>query len=167
MGLDMYLEASKYVSRHERSTNYQEPQVTSAEYAEVAKFFPTGADEFSDFAGAEVKLSVGYWRKANAIHNWFVTECAGGKDDCKPVYVSFDKLRELRATCEHLLSVKGMANETAEVQKLLPPTAGFFFGSTDIDEWFWNDIERTLKILNKAIPLSEDDGCSIIYQASW
>lgn len=167
MGLDMYLEATKYVSRYEKTTDYSVEPKVSAEYAEVTKFFPNGADKFGDFAGAELKITVGYWRKANAIHNWFVKECGKGIDECQPIYVGFEKLRELRTTCEFLIELKDAPNAKDKVLELLPPTSGFFFGSTEIDEFFWADIDRTLEILNKAIPLVEDEDCSIIYQASW
>jgi len=40
-----------------------------------------------------------YWRKANAIHKWFVDNLADGVDDCRPLWVSTDHLKELFLTC--------------------------------------------------------------------
>ena len=164
MGLDMYLEARKYVSKidSKATTDYENPVLT-ADYKTVSAFFPDWAGDDTGFAGAEVSMNIGYWRKANQVHQWFVDNCAEGEDDCKPVFVSADKLRELRATTEHLL-----ANRTdEEALKLLAPSQGFFFGTYEIDEWYWADLERTVKILDKAIRLAEDEDCSIYYQASW
>jgi hypothetical protein len=164
MGLDMYLEARKYVSKidSKATTDYDNPVLTE-DYKKVVAFFPDWATDLSGFAGAEVSVNIGYWRKANQIHNWFVENCADGEDDCKPVGVSADELRSLRATVEHLLDNRN----DSEALKLLAPASGFFFGSTDIDEWYWADLERTVEILNKAIRLEEDEDCQIIYQASW
>lgn len=164
MGLDMYLEARKYVSKidSKATTDYENPVLTE-DYKKVVAFFPDWATDLSGFAGAEVSVNIGYWRKANQIHNWFVNNCADGVDECQPVGVSADKLRGLRATVEHLLDNRN----DSEALKLLAPASGFFFGSTDIDEWYWADLERTKKILDKAIRLAEDEDCSIIYQASW
>jgi len=164
MGLDMYLEARKYVGKidSKATTDYENPVLTE-EYLRVSAFFPDYAGDDTGFAGAEVSMSIGYWRKANQIHNWFVSECGEGVDNCQPVYVSADKLRELRATTEHVL-----ANRTSEeALRLLAPASGFFFGSTEIDDWYWEDLKRTKKILDKAIRLAEDEDCSIYYQASW
>lgn len=164
MGLDMYLEARKYVSKidNKATTDYDNPVLTE-NYKMVLELFPENANEYSDFAGAEVSLNIGYWRKANAIHGWFVENCAAGVDECQPIHVNPDKLRELRAIAEHLLE-----NRTeAEARKHLAPAQGFFFGTYEIDEWYWNDLERTKKILDKAITLAEDNDCGIVYQASW
>lgn len=164
MGLDMYLEARKYVSKidSKATTDYDNPVLTE-DYKKVVAFFPDWATDLSGFAGAEVSVNIGYWRKANQIHNWFVNECANGVDECQPIGVNADKLRSLRATVEHLLENRN----DSEALKLLAPASGFFFGSTDIDEWYWADLERTVEILNKAIRLDEDENCQIIYQASW
>lgn len=164
MGLDMYLEARKYVSKidSKATTDYDNPVLTE-DYKKVVEFFPDWATDLSGFAGAEVSVNIGYWRKANQIHNWFVNECASGVDECQPIGVNADKLRSLRATVEHLLENR----DNSEALKLLAPASGFFFGSTDIDEWYWADLERTVEILNKAIRLDEDENCQIIYQASW
>ena len=164
MGLDMYLEARKYVSKFDYKADDNTP---TAEYAGVLGAFPVGSDEFGDFAGANVSITVGYWRKANQIHNWFVQECAGGEDDCRPISVDSDKLRTLRATIEFLLSIKDEPNAEEQARKLLAPAEGFFFGTYEIDEWYWNDLERTKNILDKAISLAEDEGLDITYQASW
>jgi hypothetical protein len=47
-----------------------------------------------------------YWRKANAIHGWFVRECASGVDECQPIFVPRHKLRELRNDCVQALADK-------------------------------------------------------------
>jgi hypothetical protein len=101
---------------------------------------------------------IGYWRKANQIHNWFVT-CAGGVDDCQPVYVHPEQLMDLKDRCEQVLATPVLA------AKLLPTEGGFFFGSTDYDEWYLNDLENTLEIIKLAG--NDFTGHDLIYRASW
>jgi len=48
----------------------------------------------------------------------------------------------------------------------LPPASGFFFGSTEMDEGYWQDIENTIEILKRAIE-AKNDGLYIYYQSSW
>jgi hypothetical protein len=66
-----------------------------------------------------------------------------------------------------LIDIKDLPTAGDEIEKLLPTQSGFFFGSTEIDEYYWHDLRRTLDILNKAIELEEEHDCSISYQASW
>ena len=161
MGLDMYLEARKHIS----ATNWQNGdfETKTEEYLAVSRLFPEGSDEFSSGNDAAIILPVGYWRKANAIHNWFVNKVQDGVDECQQAFVPDHKLRELRAIVQHVLASK----DAAEAQKHLPTAAGFFFGSTEIDEWYWADLERTEKILSNAIILAEEHDCAIYYQSSW
>lgn len=45
---------------------------------------------------------VGYWRKANHIHNWFVENVQDGEDDCRyHGEVTKEDLEELLVSCLH------------------------------------------------------------------
>jgi len=103
---------------------------------------------------------VAYWRKANAIHGWFMQ--LTDVDDCTPVHVSKNALIQLRDDCQKVLD-EG-TEETA--LELLPPTSGFFFGSTGIDEWYWQGIKETVTKLTEIINESVDDA-EFEYCASW
>jgi hypothetical protein len=166
MGLDMYLEARKYFSKVS-FTQISISETPLPDYQKIASLFPPNADEFGESTGATIDLTIGYWRKANQIHAWFVRECGGGVDECQRTPVRDGKLRELKVVIEFLLDIKDLPTAGDEIEKLLPTQSGFFFGSTEIDEYYWNDLRRTLDILNKAIELEEQYGCSIAYQASW
>lgn len=54
---------------------------------------------------------------------------------------------------------------------LLEPTPGFFFGSTDVDERYWDDLEFTKKELTRVLALhkkeKKDALCWFTYRASW
>jgi hypothetical protein len=83
-----------------------------------------------------------------------------GDDDCREVYVSSDDIRTLIATCEEVLKDRNI-----DIAKdLLPNTEGFFFGSQEYDEYYFEDIAQVLKDL-KAIDL--DRAVDFYYRASW
>jgi hypothetical protein len=91
MGLDMYLSRSYSKYRKDDGT------------------FSTNWDDYKiDMYGRSNRVTftemVGYWRKANHIHKWFVDNVQEGEDDCKEYYVSIEKLHELRDTCFDILS---------------------------------------------------------------
>ena len=117
--------------------------------------------DYSRTAFTSVKVEIGYWRKANAIHKYFVDKCADGKDDCEEVYVSQENFEELMSICNQLLESK----DTELAMKLLPTASGFFFGGVGYDEWYFKDLEHTRDILEKVLADKRD--FDYIYQASW
>jgi len=102
-----------------------------------------------------------YWRKANAIHHWFVENVQDGKDECQRSYVSVEQLQELLELVEEVLTDHSLAEEK------LPCVGGFFFGGTDYDEYYFKDLQDTKQILNDAIANSIANGGEFYYQASW
>jgi hypothetical protein len=161
MGLDMYLYARKSIAsiEWEPVTHNKKP---NADYTILASL--VGATDWmydpDDLAFASVSIQVGYWRKVNAIHNWFVEELADGKDECQPIYVPRSSLIDLKILCEEVLADHSKAGD------LLPTGSGFFFGSTEYDDWYFYGLEKTVKIVSKLI---EDvpEGWAFEYQASW
>lgn len=104
---------------------------------------------------------VGEWRKANHIHNWFITHCANGEDDCQDIYVGGEKLKELLKTCKQVIKSPEKAPE------LLPTQSGFFFGSTEYDESYFEDIRYTISVLESIIEEDPELNEIYIYSASW
>jgi len=157
MGLDQYLSARVYVSKSDYSRDEIKDNKTFKEITSLLE-----ADKFLDsngFAGMEISLPVGYWCKSNQVHNWFVENAQGGVDECQSAYVSREQLKELKELCEKVIAVPEMAEE------LLPRGAGFFFGSTNYDEYYFNDLNNTIKIINRCLGMPED--YSFSYQSSW
>ena len=153
MGLDMYLYAKKHISNYDF---YPTDKILNREIKEAL-----GLDHYvdKDETSLEVSLTVAYWRKANQIHAWFVRNCQYGNDDCQEYFVSRESLMELRDICNK-------AVETRDPHPL-PPQGGFFFGSTVIDEYFWDDIESTAKKLTEILDDKELKNYEFTYRASW
>lgn len=105
--------------------------------------------------------SVGYWRKANAIHKWFVNNVQDGEDDCGYYEVTKEQLEELLGICNTIKS------DPESASSLLPTQCGFFFGSTDYDEWYMQDIESTIEILTSVLKETDFDKQMIAYSSSW
>ena len=79
-----------------------------------------------------------YWRKANAIHNFF-TSIKDQHESCESIEVTKDMLGMLLDRCTMVLEDRSRADE------LLPTTSGFFFGSTEYDEWYFKKLEDTIR----------------------
>lgn len=109
-----------------------------------------------------------YWRKANAIHGWFVQNCQGGRDECQETEVSADDLAKLRDTVAAILTTDDPAARDALARETLPPKDGFFFGSTEIDEDYYQDLRDTHTALFNALnELEYGVDAYFYYQSSW
>jgi len=150
----MYLSAKKYYSGAEwRPAENRKEFQELMKKADVAKYMTT------DFPHIQLEVSVGYWRKANAIHQWFVDNCQGGEDDCRYAHVAREKMTELLALCQQVLLQPATADSN------LPTQSGFFFGSYEYDEYYFQDLKTTVKILTKALEMPTD--WEFYYHSSW
>lgn len=100
-----------------------------------------------------------YWRKANHIHKWFVDNVQDGCDNCAYYPVSNSDLKKLRDACNLVLS------NPKEAEEILPTQSGFFFGSTEYDEYYFYDCERTVLEIDRI--LNETDYDMMMYSSSW
>jgi len=138
-----------------------------------------------------ITQEMGYWRKFNALHGWFITNCANGVDECQEIHVPIEKIKDVLAVLHEVnnilnksaLAVKLVKNlngesyenvydREEEVRNVLPPTQGFFFGGIEIDEWFKESVEKSIKIFTEV--LEEEDIAQsygsyneFYYRASW
>jgi hypothetical protein len=151
MGLDMFLHKNIYVG-----ANYEHRNVTGTVDIKVdGQALPIPFNRIS-----EISLLACYWRKANAIHKWFVDNCQDGVDECQNTYVPVEKLKELLSLCERVKENHSLAGE------LLPTESGFFFGSTDYGTWYWEDIDYTIQALSEVL-LVDNMGGEYYYHSSW
>jgi hypothetical protein len=152
MGLDMYLSAKRYLYRD------GDESISDG----INELLGIPSDKSKRFHGAsfvakEISIEAMGWRKANAIHGWFVRRCQGGKDECQESYVSREQLQELVELCQEALDKPD--------HEVLEPTAGFFFGSYEKDEWYYQDLKNTIEGIERALELPKS--FEFYYQASW
>lgn len=165
MGLDMYL-----IKKKKEST------------------VPVSAMEYTEWTNNQLA----YWRKANQIHKWFVDNVQGGVDDCKYYQVKKENIEELRNICNTILEKaiikKGKVKsgdrltengwepiyEDGEViinkelcEELLPTVDGFFFGSQEYNNYYLEDIEKTVDILSDVLKTVDFENEEVYYTSSW
>jgi hypothetical protein len=107
----------------------------------------------------DASKEVAYWRKFNALHGWFVANIQNGVDDCGLYEVTKDTLHTLLDVLEEVHNLKNPAK--------LPPTSGFFFGSAEADDWYWSDVENTIKVISDLIDNTDWDKEQLYYFSSW
>lgn len=202
MGLDMYMKIGKRI-----------PGKTFEEIQEIEDNIYLGdnkelLEEYKDYI-VEIKYEnfentfyalseeVAYWRKANAIHNWFVCNVQNGNDDCGTYEVKKEQLEKLLDTCKKVLKnsvlVEGMIVNGYTVERdekgkliekenlvkdekiydstiakeLLPTIEGFFFGSTNYDQWYIEKLKETVEQVERILKDTDFDKYYITYTGSW
>jgi len=181
MGLDMYLTKRRYVKNWEHMKPEEKHQIVVKKNNKVI-------DE--DMPVQEIVYEAGYWRKANAIHKWFVDNTQDGEDsNGRDSWVSREQLEELLKLCRKVVKTavvkKGKVQNGSrstdkgwepimedgeyiendeEIAAILPAQDGFFFGSTNYDQWYLQSVKDTIEILERA--LKSDDG-DFYYTSSW
>ena len=184
MGLDMYLNKKTYV----QNWNHTKPE---HRYSITVLRGGLPVESIKPESIIYIEEQVAYWRKANAIHAWFVRECQDGVDECQTTYVSREKLEELLQDVTTVLAsaqtiegsihtgttwdAKGKHEDYEDgkviadptiAHNLLPTQPGFFFGGTDYDQYYIQDLTYTKATLEGI--LGEDDEIGeYYYNASW
>ena len=154
MGLDMYLSGKRYMSKYFDAED-------AGRIEKVNEVFGFEGQEDADYNAQEVTFRIGYWRKANQIHKWFVDNCQDGVDECQETYVDREQLKQLRDTCKEVLA------DPKKAPSLLPVASGFFFGSTEYDDWYKQDLEYTVERIDKILGDPALAKCDFYYQSSW
>ena len=184
MGLDMYLEKRTYVKNWEHMSSDELHKISIKQGGKVRK-------DIKIERISNIIEEVAYWRKANAIHKWFVDNVSGGSDDNgRDCYVSMEKLQELLKIVNLVIIgsvlVKGditngwtvgkggkkipiiekgkYIKDPTIAKKLLPSTEGFFFGSTDYDQYYYDDLVYTKETIEKLLKEGTGD---YYYSSSW
>ena len=183
MGLDMYLSKKTYVKKWSHQEKKDQFDVT----------IKKGGKKFTGINPERVSYiteEIAYWRKANQIHGWFVNNTEEIQQDVK-YYVTKEHLTNLLLDCKKVLELLNTLPKTTkkvvggwrdgkeylvdvevydnadEILDLLPPTQGFFFGSDTIDDYYKQDIEHTIKVLEEELSTNEDEYPDYEYYASW
>ena len=188
MGLDMYLYRSKKV-KGLTANDYSKVDNTISDVPKEAfksvresikgrtKEAYSQFDEVVKERGAystwlSIFEDIGYWRKANQIHTYFVQECQNGIDECQLTKVSKTKLNKLMSLCKQAIALKEVYLNDGIVQgkpleEILPTASGFFFGGTEFNEWYFEDIEETIETISKVLKETDFKTQTIFYRSSW
>jgi hypothetical protein len=155
MGLDMYLYKKTYVQNWSHFKEEEKHDITIYKGGKLRKDIKPERITY-------IIETVGYWRKFNALHKWFVDNCQNGVDDCKEYYVSKEKLKEL------LVNLNKVNIEKALGKELLPTESGFFFGDTEYSDYYYECVEDTISMLTELLKESDENSYSdFYYNSSW
>lgn len=164
MGLDMYLEKIDKIGDYTfeelmkfNNSIYDDEAILPEDIISAIKRTHQYGVEWKSISD-----EVGYWRKANQIHNWFVQNVQNGIDECEPHLVTKEKLEELLFGVTKVLALGETVGED-----IFPPSEGFFFGSAEYDSYYYEMVEHTKEVITKVLDTTDFDKEIIFYRSSW
>lgn len=193
MGLDMYLKKGKripkmpYEKYKQLNNEINDSKLLQLKYR---KYVQTCGEHIHWKA---LTKEVGYWRKANAIHKFFVDNVQKGYDDCDEYMVTKATLKNLLSICNRIKAQcklvpgkvivsysyndkgekvpnykDGLVIDKPEIPAVLLPTQdGFFFGNTEYNEYYMEDINYTIELIEKILEETDFRKYYITYTSSW
>lgn len=120
-----------------------------------------------------------YWRKFNALHGYIVDRYANGVDECQNIPLTIDNLKEIVGVLKETKEVLDGCEKEKDaydnevfvikdgVDLPLKPRSKFFFGSTNIDDWYYTDVKTTISSMMKLIDEFNPEDEVVFYRASW
>ena len=101
-----------------------------------------------------------YWRKFNALHKWFVNHVQDGIDECqKSRFLTKDDVESI------IYILKEIKKNPETASEMMPTSDGFFFGGTNYDTWFMQDVEESIPVFERL--LERVDRENFYYHSSW
>jgi hypothetical protein len=155
MGLDMY-----FSTRHATSKRVDRK---TGEEVTLDWGLPNASDvyEGSKTITTMIDTECGYFRKFNALHVYLVNHFGDDEDNCQPIYIAKSGVEQI------LANLKEIQEDHAKAQSIMPTQSGFFFGSTDYDEWYFAYIDEAITMFTDVLAVLEDEDDCLVYQASW
>jgi hypothetical protein len=158
MGLDMYLKRTNRTDHSIEELQTIDHDTLTPESPEASLFLPLRKYEFLNEIYT-IFHEVAYFRKFNALHNWFVSRVQGGVDECQLSEIDEETLIEL------IDDLRAVSN--GETVEDLEPVSGFFFGSTDKDEYYLQRINDALNTFEEILRVFDFKNHRLFYRASW
>lgn len=103
------------------------------------------------------RTEVAYFRKFNALIQWVDTHIKE-VGNCEDIQLNKEDLLKLLQTLTRL--------NPQNCQELFPTTEGFFFGSTEYDDYYWENITR-IQITVSQLLKKVDFIHTVVYFHAW
>ena len=111
---------------------------------------------FNDFERKVFMPEDAYFRKVNFLYRFFEDRL---DEECS--FVTYDDLEEIISRCKKVLKNHSLAEE------LLPSRDGFFFGSTEYDNYYFDDVKYVLRQMKKLLKRYNVEKDTIFVYFSW
>ena len=165
MGLSSFLYLVRqgyYDPRSSDNGNLEEKEIFDnlVKYSNLGNLLCLGEDDHRVF---EFRIKIAQWRKAYHIHQYFVENCAYGKNNNSPICTSLGSLRELKDRCEIVI------RNPEKAMEFLPSSPNHYCGF-GYDDYYFESLKFTVDVIDKILTEFDEEKhyqCWIQYEESW
>ena len=133
--------------------------------------YPEDLKTFSDYiygrnfksVQAVTQYQIGYFRKFNALHGYIVKTFANGIDNCQDIILYKEDVEQIKKVLDDVLK----ANTEEQAREILPIQSRFFFGETDYDEFYFQDVKDAAGLMQSFLDNFDFENYQLVYRASW
>ncbi|RAP49219.1 MAG: hypothetical protein BZ138_08055 [Methanosphaera sp. rholeuAM270] len=120
-----------------------------------------GLDQWINYITDDGDVHEFYYRKENWLRNWMEENTMlNSESNCEKIVIHPTQINELHQACEQVLDNHELADE------LLPTQCGFFYGSTDYDEWYFEGVELVKNHMEEIMNM-EENVLIVTYEDWW
>ena len=123
-------------------------------------FTPVPTEKFEEYFDEILKRyyghHVGYFRKVNCVYRYFE-----GKLTDETAWVTKEDCEDIINRCTAVLKTPSLASE------LMPTQSGCFFGSTEYDKYYFDDLKDVRKQFKSFIKYFKTDDDLVFIHMSW
>ena len=159
MGLDITFYKAKRLKDHETKERLEEIR------KELATEYLKSIDErnsklINELEDEKEKINpwdeVAYFRKVNFLIPFF-----GYEENCSNIEIDKYQVEDLIEACNEVLANHDKASF------LLPTQEGFFFGSTDYDDWYFDDVQNVKEKFEEILADFDRDEDILLMHCWW
>lgn len=105
---------------------------------------------------------VAYFRKVNFLLPYF-----GYEENCSEIVIDKCEVEELINDCKRVLAAEDTDEAESVADELLPTEEGFFFGNTDYDERYFNDVQGVMDKFTEILDTFDFDENELVMNCWW
>lgn len=142
---------------------YNDDELTSEVVVTVPKKTGYAGDYFN--MGKFESKNVAYFRKVNFLLPFF-----GYEENCSDIEIDKYQVEDLVNACQTILDTlktSGTQVATEVANEMLPTEGGFFFGSTEYDEWYFKDVEYVRNEFTRILETFDWENETLIMHCWW
>ena len=98
------------------------------------------------------------------MHSYILKTFANGVDDCQDIILYKEDVEQIKKVLDEVLNAH---QQVEKAKELLPTQSGFFFGGTDYDEYYFEDVKVAADLMQNFLDNFDFDKYQLIYEASW
>lgn len=119
-------------------------------------------DKRWDDAYKSLYSEAAYFRKVNFLLPYF-----GYEENLSEIVISRCEVEELVDDCKRVLAAKDTDEAERVADELLPTEAGFFFGNTDYDNWYFEDVQKVADKFTEILDTFDFDENELVMSCWW